>query len=233
MITCPICETQNNHLTSICVKCGGYLQTKIDNINLFETLWTLIEHPSKAFKNIAMAKHKNYIVLLAFLSGIDLSFLLLWYWNVYDRLEDSKVFLLAGSGGGIIFGILFITIISVFVLSFAKVFKVKTLFRNVWSVTSFSFVPLIFTFIFLLPVKLLAFGINYFSANPSPETLNPFIYYLILIIEGSMVIWTVALFVMAIKTIYDMNITKTLMVCIPILIIFSVLIYFSKIIVYG
>jgi hypothetical protein len=233
MIVCPICETQNNDLTSICAQCGGYLQTKVDNINLFETLWTLIEHPSKAFKNIAMAKHKNYIILLAFLSGIDLSFLLLWYWNVYDKLEDSKVFLLAGSGGGIILGLIVITIISLFVLSLAKIFKVKTLFRNVWAVISFSFSPLVYTLIFLMPVKLLAFGMNYFSANPSPETLNPFIYFLILIIEGSMVIWTVALFIMAIKTIYGMNITKTLMVCIPILVMVSVLVYFSKIVIYG
>ena len=233
MITCPICQTQNNHLTSICMKCGGYLQTKVDNINLFETLWTLIEHPSKAFKNIAMAKHKNYIVLLAFLSGIDLSFLLLWFWNVYDRLEDSKVFLLAGSGGGILFGLIFITIISLFVLSLAKIFKVKTLFRNVWSVVSFSFVPLIYAFIFLMPVKLLAFGINYFSTNPSPETLNQFVYDLLLIIEGSMISWAAILFIIAVKTIYGMNIGKTLTVCIPVLIIVSVAIYISKILING
>ena len=233
MIICPICQTQNNHLTSICVKCGGYLQTKVDNINLFETLWKLIEHPAKAFQNIAMAKHKNYIVLLAFLSGIDLSFLLLWFWNVYDRLEDSKVFLLAGSGGGILFGLIFITVISLFVLLLARIFKVKTLFRNVWSVVSFSFVPLIYAFIFLMPVKLLAFGINYFSTNPSPETLNQFVYDLLLIIEGSMIFWAAILFIIAVKTIYGMNIGKTLTVCIPVLIIVSVAIYISKIIING
>lgn len=233
MITCPICQTQNDHLTSICLECGGYLQTKVDNINLFETLWALIEHPSKAFKKVAMAKHKNYIVLMAFLSGMDLCFLLLRYWNVYDRLEDTKIFLLTGVGGGILFGIIFITILSIFVVSLTKIFKVKTIFRNAWSVVSFSFVPLIYALIFLMPAKLVAFGVNYFSTNPSPETLNQFVYYLLLIIEGSMIFWAVVLFVIAVKTIYDLNITKALTVCIPIFIIISVAIYFSKIIIYG
>ena len=233
MITCSICRTQNNHLASICGKCGGYLQTKVENINLFETLWKLIEHPSKAFKNIAMAKHKNYILLLAFILGIDFSFLLLSYWNTYDRLEDTKIFLPVGIGGGILFGLILITIISLLVLLFAKIFKLKTRFRDIWSVISFSFVPLIYSFIFLMPVKLVAFGISYFSANLSPQTINQFVYYLLLIIDGSLFLWTAILFLIAIKTIFDLNITKALTICFPILIIVSVAFYFSKFLIYG
>lgn len=233
MITCQICKTENNHLASICFKCGGFLQAKVDNINLFETLWKLIEHPSKAFKNIAMAKHKNYIVLLSFLSGINLSFLLVRYWNIYDLLETTKTLFIAGVGGGILVGVVSITIISFLISNLTKFFKLRTLFRNVWSVVSFSFFPLIYSLIFLMPVKLLTFGINYFGTDPSPVSLNQTVYYILMVLDSLMLLWVVALVFIAVKTIYNLTIQKSLTICLPILLFIVAGVYFSKVLIYG
>lgn len=233
MITCQICKTENNHLASICVKCGGFLQAKVDNINLFETFWKLIEHPSKAFKKIAMAKHKNYIVLLSFLSGINLSFFLFWYWKIYDHLENIKTLFIAGVGGGILLGVVFITIISLFIFNLTKFFQVRTLFRNIWSVVSFSFVPLIYSLIFLMPVKLLTFGVNYFGTDPSPASLNQSVYYIIMVLDYLMMLWVVAMVFIAVKTIYNLTIRKSLTICLPILLFIVAGVYFSKVLIYG
>lgn len=233
MITCPICKTENNHLASICFKCGGFLQAKVDNINLFETLWKLIEHPSKAFKNISMAKHKNYIALLSFLAGINLSFLLLRYWNIYDLLETTKTLFIAGVGGGILLGVLSITIISLLIFNLAKFFKVRTLFKNVWSVVSFSFVPLIYSLIFLMPVKLLTFGIDYFGTDSSPVSLNQSVYYILMTLDSLMLLWVVALVIIAVKTIYNLTIQKSLTICVPILLVIAAGIFYSKVLIYG
>jgi hypothetical protein len=233
MITCQICKTENNHLASVCIKCGGFLQTKVDNINLFETLWKLIEHPSKAFKCIAMSKHKNYIVLLSFLSGINLSFLLLRYWNIYDHIETTKTLFIAGAGGGILVGVVSITIISLLISNLTKFFKVRTLFRNVWSVVSFSFVPLIYSLVFLLPVKLLTFGINYFNSDHSFVSLNQSVHYILLTLDYLMLLWVAALLTVAVKSLYDLTIPKSLIICLPILLFVAAGVYFSKVLIYG
>lgn len=233
MIICQICKIENNHLASICFKCGGFLQAKVDNINLFETLWKLIEHPSKAFKNIAMSKHKNYIVLLSFLSGISLSFLLLRYWKIYDYLETTKTLFIAGVGGGILVGVVSITIISFFIFNLTKFFKVRTLFRNVWSAVSFSFVPLIYSLIFLMPVKLLTFGINYFTTEHSLVSLNQSVYYILLTLDYLMLLWVAALLTVAVKSLYDLTIPKSLIICLPSLLVVAAGVYFSKVLIYG
>jgi hypothetical protein len=233
MNTCPICQTSNNHLVSICIKCGGFLQQKVDNINLFETLWKIIEKPSNAFKNIAMAKHKNYVMLMAIMSGINLGFIILWYYKIFDRVENTQSLFFLTVGLGAVLGLALTTIISLYLNTLAIIFKKTTLLKNIWSVISFSFVPLIYSLIFLFPAKLVAFGLNYFSSNPSPESVNELVYYIILAIEGLMILWFLILFVLAVKTVYDYSLRKSLTVCIPILglIVFAVIL--SKWLIYG
>ena len=66
---CPICQHENHHLAVVCVSCGSYLQTRVDNLDLFATAGKLIERPRQAFHAIAISRHKNYTILLATLSG--------------------------------------------------------------------------------------------------------------------------------------------------------------------
>ena len=61
MITCSICGVQNDELAVLCSSCKSYLQSKVDSLNLFATIWQLIENPRAAFKKIVLARHKNYV----------------------------------------------------------------------------------------------------------------------------------------------------------------------------
>jgi hypothetical protein len=232
MIECSICNTKNNHLATICPNCGGFLQTKVDNINLFETMWQLIESPVKAFKNIAISKHKNYIQLMGVLSGIDLSFLLISYLNLSNKMENPFSILIYGTVCGCLFGVLLISILSISVISIVKFLKANTSFKNIWSVISFSFLPFVFSLI-LIPLRLSTFGASYYGSNPSPTLINPFVYYLYFIIEALLIAWFVILFIIGIKTVYDFKLGKTLLVATPVLLFIFVAFYFSKYLMYG
>lgn len=130
MINCPVCYSDNDELEIVCKSCRGFLQTKVDNINLFETLWGLIENPSKTFKNIAIAKSA-------------------------DTIDSVQLLFIFGFLGGIPLCIFLILLLS-------------------------AVIPFVYDLIFLLPLKLLTSGINYFKSNPSLTVINPTVHYIIL-----------------------------------------------------
>src|SRR6059036_2490374 len=108
MITCSVCGQQNNELAVLCTSCQSYLQSKVENLNLFETIWQLIESPRSAFKRIVLAKHKNYVFVLSSLLGISMAFAMFWLKNLGPQFTNLPT--LIGSGGflGVPLGLTFV-----------------------------------------------------------------------------------------------------------------------------
>ncbi|MDP2208112.1 MAG: hypothetical protein Q8K98_04965 [Bacteroidota bacterium] len=211
MIICPVCNTTNHHLEIICRQCGGYIQTKIENIDLFQKLWQLIENPVKAFKHIAIAKHKNYIIFLTSLFGMSFLFLLFEYINIGRIINRGVLIALAGMGGGIVFGFFFLVILTWITLGFSKLFKSPpTKFWNLFSVIAYSTVPIIYIFIFLLPIKLLTFGIILYTSNPSPVLVNASVSYISWFLEALMFAWFIFLFNTASRVVFEFNFFKAI-----------------------
>lgn len=225
MIICPVCNTQNHHLNIICKQCGGYIQTKIENIDLFQTLWLLIEHPHKAFKQIAISKHKNYIIFLTSLFGMSFLFLLFEYINIARILDKAILIAVAGIAGGIIVGFILVCSLTCLTHAFSKLFKSPpTKFWNLFSVITYSSVPISYIIIFLLPIKLLTFGTIHYSSNPSPVLVNASVHYIVLFLEALTFVWFVFLFAVANKVVFAFNFPKSVIMTLAIMITFGIVV---------
>ncbi|HCV43406.1 MAG TPA: hypothetical protein DGH68_07965 [Bacteroidetes bacterium] len=193
MIACSVCGQQNDDLVVICVSCGSYLQSKVDNLNLFETIWLLMENPRAAFKKIVLARHKNYVVLLSALFGISLAFALFWVKHLGSRFEN----LMALVGAGVLFGIpagLAIVWISGFLVArCVRMLGGKAVARNAAAVTAYASMPLALSLVVVFPLEIALFGLDFFGTNPPPLVLNPGVYLGLLAFDAMAVLWSVSL----------------------------------------
>ena len=190
MITCSVCGKENDDLAVICSHCKSYLQSKVNNLNLFETIWTLIESPRSAFKRIALARHKNYVFLLSSLLGMSLAYTLLWYKNLGGRF--SNVLTLVGTGilTGPPLGILFVFLFSAVMLRIGKLLGGKATMRNTFAVVSYAAVPIIFSLVIVFPIEIAIFGLYFFDNNPPPLVINPVIYVTLIGFDLVAVLWS-------------------------------------------
>lgn len=195
MITCSVCGTHNNELALKCSSCRSFLQSKIDTIDLFQTLWQLIESPAVAFKRIVLATHKNYVILLASLSGIGVVYAVLWYKRL--GFQFANVLTLTGTGlvVGPPVGILFTLVLSAVLVLLAKVFRWHASFRNVFAVVAYASGPILFSLVFIFPLEISIFGLDFFGQNPSPMVIKPVVYIMLLGFDALAAVWSVLLLV--------------------------------------
>lgn len=211
MINCPICHTENIHLDIICKKCGSFLQQKIENINLFEVLWLLIENPRKGLKVVALAKHKNYILFLTALIGISYTYKLFEIIRIYDFINKSLLIFASGLILGIPIGFFLLTILSYITILLSKIFKfVKIKFKHVYTTLAFSSVPIIYILIFVFPMKILAYGANIFSDNPPAVVINPVVYWITEALTYIFLTYFFILLINSIMLLYDVKIVKAI-----------------------
>ncbi|HEX2868031.1 MAG TPA: YIP1 family protein [Ignavibacteriales bacterium] len=193
VITCRNCSGENPYFSLICGHCNAFLRERVVNIDLWNTVGQLVESPLKAFRNIIHAEHKNFIFFLSFLIGIKF---------FIDALILSEPIF----GGTKIFynsvGVFFTSVAAVpaaaalFSLLFTyltKTFKVKTRYKDNFSLLIYSQLPHVFALVFLFPVELVLFGGFLFSTNPSPFLLKPTPAYTMSIMEGIMFLWALVL----------------------------------------
>lgn len=194
------------------MSCRGYIQTKVDTLDLFSTVWLVIEKPMKAFHRIAIAVHKNYVFFLAALSGIGHLFFLIYIWKLGDLPVHLIGIMAIGFTAGPILGLAMILLISLVQKGVAALFSLRTNIRQAMAVVAYSSVPIVFTLLFLLPIKLLTFGKYYFTSNPPPTLLKPISYYALLSLDGLCFAWSVVLYVVGLRTLYDVGWGRSAMI---------------------
>jgi len=190
MIQCSVCGTQNDDLALLCKNCKSYLQTKVDTLDLFGTIWMLVEAPGRAMKRIVMARSKNYVYFLSALFGIALVYTVMWYRNFGKVFKDLFYLLLAGFLAGPFAGILFLLICSLVLTAFARILRGKASVRNTMAVLAYSTVPIVLSLIFILPVEVAVFGLSFFDNNPSPLVLKPVEYIIVIGLDILATIWS-------------------------------------------
>jgi hypothetical protein len=196
MIECSVCRTKNGDLRVVCSHCGGYLQARVQTLDLFETLWMLIESPHRAFKRICLSEQKNYIHFLAAVCGVDFVLCFLWYVRGGWLFEyNLQVLILALTLSGPIAGILLLYIGTGVHYLLARVMKSRPGFREVKAILAYAMVPLMFASVFLVPLELGLFGLSFFTRNPSPMVLKPGSYIVLLGMNGLTIVWTYILLV--------------------------------------
>jgi hypothetical protein len=195
MISCLVCHTENDKYTTICKKCGSFLQNRVPNLDLFDTIWKIIENPRKAFKSIMLAEHKNYSLFLYVLLGICFTFYGFWYFKIGDRFQNLLSLIFWGLLIGIPAGCILCPIVSFFHRILSRFLGGQATFRNSLGITSYAMIPFIFSLVFILPIELMTFGMYFFSFNPHPMAINPISYSILIGLNGVMMIWAFILLI--------------------------------------
>jgi hypothetical protein len=193
MIACTVCGTQNDEFTVVCVSCKSFLQMKVDNLNLFETLWSLMEEPSAAFRRIALARHKNYVVLLSCLQGMAIVYLIIWLKSLGARFPNFVLLVGAGLVIGPLAGVLFMVVYSLIVHRVGRLLGGAGSYRNVRAATVYASVPIVYSLVLVFPIEIAVFGPYFFSDNPSPLVINPVAYIVLLGFDAAAIVWSLAL----------------------------------------
>jgi hypothetical protein len=190
MIICSICQTQNDQFATICTKCGGYLQNRVYNLDLFDTVWKIIEDPKTAFRLIMTAEHKNYVIFLYTLIGITVAFAGEWCFELGGRFENILLLIFWTLVVGLPLGVVLCPIVSFFHFVLSIIFKGKASFGASAGITSYASAPIILSLIFILPIELMTFGIYFFTFNPNPMAIKPVSYILLIGFDSAMILWS-------------------------------------------
>jgi hypothetical protein len=190
MIACTVCGTENDELAVVCVSCKSFLQMKVDNLNLFATLWGLMESPKSTLRKIVLARHKNYAYVLPLLFGIALVYAFFWYRNFGARFYDLASLIAAGLVVGPLAGLAFALVFSFVTQRVGRLLGGKGTFRNVFAVTSYAATPIVYSLVFVFPIEVAVFGVYFFGNNPPPLVIQPVIYVILLVFDGAALLWT-------------------------------------------
>ncbi|HLX13474.1 MAG TPA: Yip1 family protein [Bacteroidota bacterium] len=221
VLLCPVCGAENNHLHVTCAKCGAYLQRKIENLDLFDTAWSIIESPRTAFHWIAVSKHKNYSIFLSCVAGIGLAFTLCWLFKAGDYSDQLIAIMGAGLAMGPLLGVIFVLLSSAITWSLLEMAKEQLPFRTVFALSAYSMIPVVISAITILPIELMTFGIYLFTSAPSPYLLHPTSFVIIAILDGACGLWAILLFFIGLRTVLGAGMGKVLRIGLSSLAVFA------------
>ena len=195
-IYCPNCNSENDFHSLNCSSCGSLLRERVVNIDLWSTIWKVIETPSKAFAKIIYAENKNYVFFLAILFSIKLTFNSFFIKSLLGINIDYQNY----SGVNFVIGlatflILFILIALIQKLILKK-FGIITRFKDNFAAFIYSCVPVLLALFIFFPVEYALFGKYWLFFNPSPYLIKPTAAYVFTGMEILIFIWMFVLFIL-------------------------------------
>jgi len=204
MVQCPTCGSENSPFVSICVSCKSFLRAKVENLDLFATLWLMVESPRTAFLRIVSSKHKNYAVLLSAFFGIAVTYEFFWLMRWGNSSSNLFSLLAGGLVAGPLVGILLLGATAFFL----RQIKPKSTWKDTYAVVAYAGVPMVFSLVFIFPVEIAVFGLFFFGSNPPPSVLDPVPYYTLRTISALTGFWAILLLGLAISVIKEIPIRR-------------------------
>ena len=193
MLKCEVCGTENDDLALKCSGCRGFLQAKVEVLDLFPTLWGLIERPRATFQRIVRARRKNFIFGLAALLGISVVFLVMWARQSGTGYRSLAELVGAAIALGIPAGILLVFLLGVGGERLSLMLGGRGGAKNFAAVASYAAFPLLCSLVLVLPAELAIFGMYLFDRNPDPMALKPEVYVALLGFDVLSALWAVTL----------------------------------------
>ncbi len=193
MITCTVCGGTNDDLATTCAACHSFLQAKVDTIDLFSTIWGLIERPGPTMKKIVLAKHKNYVFVLLTLLGMALSLAFFSYLQL-GRLFPYGGLIGLGVAAGPLVGLIFGLLAGLLAGIITRLLGGKGTAKNLRAVLAFGAVPIVLLLVIVYPVEFGVFGKFLFDHNPPPEVYEPTLHYALLALNIIGLLWAVTLY---------------------------------------
>lgn len=192
---CPSCGAENQPLVLRCAHCGAFVRDRVPVVDLFSTLWRLVDAPDAAFLRVARSERKNYTHILFALTG---PFLL------------AAVFVLAAAGDGDRgFGALFVALLSAgpvlgvlygaLLTLLARALLPALTYKQRAAQLAWALVPLAWAGVLVLPMQLGVLGLTMFSRNPAAWHTQPLPFWLLLGVDVACLVWSGALLARAFR----------------------------------
>lgn len=209
VVKCSVCLSENEWFATRCGRCGSFLQNKVDTLNLFETLWKLIESPVEAFRKIVLAEHKNYVLVLSGFFGVALVFANLWFHEFGDRFESLLSILSFGVLTGPFVGMGFLCILTGALSIQLRGFRSPMRFKNTFAVSSYACAPIVFSFVLVFPIEIMTFGTELFSSRSFLSSSGATSYVLFLLLDGLAVLWSLFLLSLGVRVMTGFQFLKS------------------------
>ena len=209
---CSKCNHINPPHKNTCENCKSYLRERVVNIDLWKTLFQLIDEPNVAFKNIIYSEHKNFIIFLLFFISVKnliiarfLSVPELGLNGVTSSFILSLLLTIATT-------LIIVSSISFIQLLFYKKQNILLRFVEAFALNTYSLFPFIVGLFIIFPSELVVLGGDIFSNNPYPFQIKPTITYLLLGFEiitilFSLFLYYKSLLVVGIKSTFAITLT--------------------------
>ncbi len=233
MLRCPTCNTENDSYAVVCTNCRGYLQNRVPNLDLFETVWGIVESPPGTFRRIALAEHKNYSLVLFWGLGVALAFTLFWYHRFGAVIDSIPGILGAGIALGVLLGPLLALLLPGAAHVLLKLAGVKVRFRNSLAALAYAASPVVVSVAVILPIELAIFGMYLFTSNPSPYALKPVAYMILLGLDALLTLWSVILGVVGLKVVHQTSWVRAAGAVTAVLAMVAAVVWASRLLPWG
>lgn len=198
-IKCPNCNSENPYFALNCINCKFLLRDKIVNIELWKTISLLIETPLTAFHKITFSENKNFIYGILFFLGIKIWILSAWFGLIFNKevnpIYDFYKLILFSFIAAVLSILIPVSKLAVLL----KIKKNNFRFKDIYSTTIYSFIPIVFSVLILFPLEIIVFGEYLFSINPSPFEIKNLFAYIFISLEIGFIIWSFCLLIISIK----------------------------------
>lgn len=191
---CAKCKHINPPHKNTCEVCKSYLRERVVNIDLWETIFQLIEEPKLAFRNIVYAEHKNFILFLLFFISIK-NLIVTRFISVpqlgLNRVHTSFLISLILS---ILSTLIMVSLITYFQTLIYKKHNILLRFVDVFALNTYNLFPFLVGIFILFPIELVVLGGDIFSNNPYPFEIKPIITYLLIGFEVITILFSLILY---------------------------------------
>jgi hypothetical protein len=227
---CSKCNHINPPYKNTCEVCKSYLRERVVNIDLWKTIFQLIEEPKLSFRNIVYAEHKNFILFLLFFISIKNLIL--------TRFISVPQLGLNGAYTSFIVS-LFLSILSTMIIVSAitsiqsLIYKKQNIllrFVDVFALNTYNLFPFLVGIFILFPIELVVLGGDIFSNNPYPFEIKPTITYLLIGFEVITIIFSLILFFKSVLIARIKTVIAIILTLLFLIIWFATLFVSSKII---
>ncbi len=198
-ILCENCNSENDFYNSNCKNCSALLRDKFPNIDLFSTIWHLIETPTNTLKKIIYTERKNFLQFLFVLLVIKLVFTSFFLQSVFCEPVDYNKYLNLNLGIGFAGFIILILFYPLLIKLVLKSNSISTRYKDNLALLVYTQMPLVLSLVILLPVEFALFGKYWIFSNPSPFLIKEIAAYTFSFMEVLVFIWSLLLFGIAIK----------------------------------
>jgi hypothetical protein len=196
-IECNNCGAQNDFYKLNCDQCSALIRGRVVNIDLWNIIWLVIDSPQKAFQKIIHAEHKNFIILLSILAGMKVFLDVQFSSNlIFGKSPDISEFMLYLLVSIVLF-VIIIVLISLGIKTLNLHMNIRTRLKDNIAIYIYSFLPLIFGLVLLLPVEYALFGNHWLTFDPSPFIVKTTPAWVLASLEIALHLWSIILTMVA------------------------------------